>query len=85
MASSPRRFCCSRFAARRRDLVSQRLRQREVLEQGHDIGKRLVERPDVGIGRLEELRAQAVQQRMRGFVGDDIMRRGGEYRPRHRI
>jgi hypothetical protein len=51
-------------AAGRGNLMAQGLRQREVLEQGNDVGKSLVKSEDVGIGLLAESAMQPVEQRM---------------------
>ena len=56
------------------DLVLKRFRQREVLEQRDDVGKGLVKREDVRIGRLAEPAVQAIEQRMRRLVRDDVVR-----------
>ena len=62
------------ITARGRDLVAQRLGKREVLKQRDDIGERLVEGKDIRIGRFAESAVDAVQQGVRGLVGDDIVR-----------
>ena len=66
------------IAARARDLVSQHARIGEVLEQRDDVGERLVEGGHVGVARLVEARMHAVEQRVRGFVRDDVVRQAGE-------
>ena len=60
------------------NLVPQDFRKREMLQQGDNVGKRLVKRQNVGIGRIDELAVHAVEQRMSGFVRDDVLRQAGE-------
>ena len=62
----------------RGDLVAQHLGKREVLEQRHDVGEGLVEGEHVGVARLDEAAVHAVEQRVRGLVGDDVVRQAGE-------
>ncbi len=72
-------------AARLGDLVAQGLRLREVLEQGDDVGERLVERQHVGVARLREVAVQAVEQRVRGLVRDDVVRQAGEHQAARQV
>ena len=60
-------------AAGRGDLVAQDLGEREVLEQRDEVGERLVEREHVGIARLVEAAMDAVEQRVRRLVRDDVV------------
>ena len=46
-----------------------------MLEQRDDVGERLVEGEHVGIGPLLKAGMQPVEQRMRGLVRDDVVRR----------
>ena len=48
----------------------------EVQEQRDQIGEALMKRRHVDVGRFHERRAQAVEQRMRRFVRDDVMAQG---------
>ena len=45
----------------------------EVEEQRDQVGKTLVERGHVDVGRIEKRRAQAIEQRMRCLVSDDVV------------
>ena len=45
----------------------------EVLEEGDDVGERLVERGGVLAGRFQEMRARVVEKRMGRLVGDDVV------------
>ncbi len=66
------------------NLVSEDLAEREVLEERNDIGKGLVERQHVRVRRSIEATVHAVEQGMRGLVGDDVVRQAGEdHAPRH--
>ena len=47
---------------------------REVTEQGHDVGERLVERGHVRIRLLHEVASDAVDDRVGHLVHDDVMR-----------
>ena len=49
-----------------------------MLHQRHDVGEGFMEGEDVGIRRLEEVTMHAVEQRVGGFVGDDVVRQAGE-------
>ena len=51
----------------------------EVLEQGHDVRERLVEREGVRPGRLHEVRPDAVEHRVGRLVDDDVVREAGEH------
>ena len=66
-------------AAGRGHLVPEHLGQGEVLEQGHDVGERLVEGEHVGVARLVEPAVHAVQQGVGRLVGDDVVRQAGEH------
>ena len=65
--------------AGRGNLVLEDLGEREVLEQRDDVGKRLVEGADVGVGRREIAAVHAVEQRVRRLVRDDVVREAGEH------
>ena len=52
------------IAPRLGDLETDQLLEGEVLEQGNDIGKGLMEGRDVGVGRFLETSVQPVEQRM---------------------
>ena len=52
------------------------VRVREVEEQRHEIGEPFVERRHVDVGRDEKHRPQAVEQRVRGLVHDDVVAQG---------
>jgi hypothetical protein len=67
------------------DLVSQGFGETEMLEQSHDVGKRFMEGENVGIGPLRETRVQAIEQGVRGLVGDNVMRQTGENDPTRQI
>ena len=70
-------------AARPADLALQHRRVREVLEERHDVGERLVECVDVRVARLVESRVDAVEEGVRHLVRDDVVRQAGEdERPR---
>ena len=70
-------------AARPADLALQHRRVGEVLEERHDVGERLMECVDVRVGRLVEARVDAVEQRVRHLVRDDVVRQAREdERPR---
>ena len=60
------------------DRVGQRLLVREVGEQRGEVGEAFMEGQHVGIGRLGEVRADAVDDGMRHLVGDDVVRQAGE-------
>ena len=45
-----------------------------MLHQRHDVGKAFMKREYVGIGRLVETPVNAIEDRMRGFVRDDVVR-----------
>ena len=47
------------------------------LEQGDDVGERLVERQHVEVGRLGEAAVHAVEDRVRRLVGDDVVGQAG--------
>ena len=49
-----------------------------MLEQRDDVGERLVEGQHVRVGRLHEVLVQAVEQRVRRLVRDDVVRQAGE-------
>ena len=55
------------------DLVPDHVGHREMLEQSDDVGETLVEGEDVDIGRVDRAAMDAVQDRMRGLVGDDVL------------
>ena len=55
------------------DLIQERLAQREVLEEGDYVGEGFVEGENVRVGRLDEAAVQAVEQRVRGLVRDDVV------------
>ncbi len=61
------------------DLMPKNLAEREVLKQRHDVGECLVKGEHVGIGRTIEAAVHAVEQGVRGFVGDDVVRQAGEH------
>ena len=51
---------------------------REVAEQRREVGEALVEGQHVGIGRLGEVGADAVDDGVRHLVRDDVVRQAGE-------
>ena len=51
---------------------------REVLEDGDDVGERLVEGDHVRIARVEHAAMHAVEDRVRHLVRDDVVREAGE-------
>ena len=55
-----------------------------MLEQRDDVGERLVEGEHVGVARLVEAPVDAVEQRVRHLVGDDVVAQAGEDRQRRR-
>ena len=60
------------------DLVAQDLGKGEVLQQRHDVGEAFMEGEHIGIGGIDELAMHAVEQGVRGLVGDDVLRKAGE-------
>ena len=73
-------------AARMPDLMQHRFRDREMLEQRDDVGECLVKREHVGIGLLLKAGMQPVEQRVRGFVRDDVVGERAEHlRSRQRL
>ena len=70
------------FAAGSCNLLLDDLRMREVLEQCHDVGERLVKREDVGIGGFHEMRMHAVEESMGHFMGDHVV---GKTREHHAV
>ena len=68
----------AQVAARPGDLVRQHFRKREVLKERDDVGEGFVERQDVRVGRLHEVLVEAVEQRMRRLVRDDVVRQARE-------
>ena len=65
-------------AARLAQGIEKHVPVREVGEQRRQIGESLVERRNVDIGGLHEIFTDAVDDRMRRFVGDDVVRQTGE-------
>ena len=51
---------------------------REMLEQRDDVGETFVERQRVLIDRLDRSTTHSVEDRMRRFVGDDVLRKTSE-------
>ena len=68
-----------KLRARRPDLVAQDVAIGKSLEQGHQVGKRLVKGENVGVGRLDEIGAQAMDDGVRHFMGDDVMAQAAEH------
>ena len=66
------------IAARALDLIEQKSRHREVLEDGDDVGEGLVEGDHVDVGGLEHAAVHAVEDRVRHLVGDDVVRQAAE-------
>ncbi len=62
-----------KFSASLCELGQQNLMVREVLQEGHDVGERLVEGEDVGIAGIYEIPVHAVEQGVRGFMGDNVV------------
>jgi hypothetical protein len=60
------------------DLVTQEFLEGEMLEEGNNIGKALVEGEHIGVGRLEEVGALAMDDGMSQLVNDHIVRQAGE-------
>jgi hypothetical protein len=73
------------IAARLRDLIAQDLGEAEVLEEGDDVGERLVEGERVAVRRQEILRQRRVEQRVRRLVRDDVVREAGEHEPARQL
>lgn len=53
--------------------IEQDLLMGKMLEQRGEIGERLVKRRHIDIGRLHEMGTNAIDDRMRGFMSDDIV------------
>ena len=53
-----------------------------MLEQRDDVGEAFVEGEHVGVGRLGIAPVQAVEQRMRGLVCNDVVRQRSEHQQR---
>ena len=70
----PQQVLPARGAVVRRNLV-QHIRHGEVLEQRDDVGERLVEGEHVGVGGLAKPAMQAIEQRVRRLVRDDVVRK----------
>ena len=49
-----------------------------MLEQRDDVGEAFMEGEHIGIGRLDVAAMQAVEQRVRRLMRDDIVRQRGE-------
>jgi hypothetical protein len=60
------------------DRPGQDLGEGEVLEDGDDVGESLVKAEDVAVRGLEVARPQAVDERVRHLVGDDVVREAAE-------
>src|SRR3954463_11604212 len=61
--------------------MAEHLRVGEVLEERHDVGKRLVEGQDLVVAWLNEVRMHAIHDGMRCLMHDDVMRERGENCP----
>ena len=60
------------------DRVDERLLEAEVLEEGNDVGKGLVEGGDVDVRRTGELVAKSVDEGVGRLVDDDVVGEAGE-------
>src|SRR5260370_555939 len=58
---------------------------REMLKHRHQVGEAFMKTEHVRAGRNREVRAEPVEQRMREFVRDDVMRKAREYPALRRI
>ncbi len=61
------------------DLALEDGRVGEMLEEGHDVGKGLVEGMHVRVGRLAKARMNAVEKGVGRLVGDDVVGKAGEH------
>src|SRR5262249_52488216 len=61
------------------DLMTQNLREREMLKQSDDVRKPFVKREHIWIRRVQEGTAHSIQQRMGGLVRDDVVRQAGKH------
>src|SRR5215469_8417654 len=66
------------IASRVSDLIAQNLREREVLQQRHNVRKSLVKRQHIGVGRIHELTVHAVEQRVRGLMSNNVLRKASK-------
>jgi len=64
-----------------RDLLSENLGEREVLEECDDVRECLVEREAVRMGRLDESAVHPVKQSVGRLVRDYVMREACEHHP----
>ena len=60
------------------DVFLQNILKREVLEDSDDVGEALVEGRHVAVAGLGEIFAQSIDESMRHFVSDDVVREAGE-------
>src|SRR5262249_53775557 len=67
------------------DLVSEDARIREMLEQRNDVGKSFVEGEHILVDRLVETWVYAVEQRVRRFMRNNVVRKTREDRGARRI
>src|SRR5258706_6399413 len=58
---------------------------REMLKHRHQVGEAFMKTEHVRAGRNREVRAEPVEQRMREFVRDDVVRKAREYPALRRI
>ena len=83
-------------SARPLDLVEQHSGKREVLEDCHDVGKRLVKGKHIAIRGVHQPAMQPIENRMRRFMSDNVVRQtreghaaghavGGQVRPRGKV
>src|SRR5215213_10034686 len=61
-----------------RDLMAKHLGIREMLEQRHHVGERLMKGPDVLVARFIEIGVHAIDERVGGLVSDDVVRETGK-------
>src|SRR5262249_27600896 len=62
------------IAAGLRYLMAERFREREMLEQRHNVGERLVKRENIRIGGLAEPPVQSVEECVGRLVRQDVVR-----------
>lgn len=85
MRQLPQQVLAGEVAARSGNLVSQRLRLGEVLEQGDNVREGFMKRQHVGIARFGEIPVQAVEQRVGFLVRDHVMRQTREHQPARQV